>query len=395
MGASDIKYRLLIPFLLHSALFQIVTALTRVTVSYRAIELELPVAWYGAISSGYALLPIFVALPLGRWIDTGRDAQAIWVGAALTLAGNLGLWLAPNSPWQLLAFTVVGGIGHLFLMAGHQMFVLRCAGASGRESVLGHYMVALAFGQMIGPLIVSWMAGSAAVAPTGPLFALALALAIVTLAGAFAMPAAKTDPAAARQEAPASLGELLRVRGLLVVILASVMTVAAMDLFMIYMPLLGAERGIGAWHVGMLLMTRALASIVSRLFYARLIGALGRANLTLVTMIGGAAGFAILAAPAPLPVMYFAVACMGFGLGLAVVLCLSNVVELAPPSARGMAMTMRLTGNRMGQFVFPFFAGLLGAAAGVAAILAVTSAALLASAIATHHSISRRDRSRR
>jgi MFS family permease len=169
------------------------------------------------------------------------------------------------------------------------------------------------------------------------------------------------------------------------------MTVASMDLFMIYMPLLGAERGIGAWHVGMLLMTRALASIASRLFYARMISAMGRANLTLVTMICGAAGFAILAAPAPLPVMYFAVACMGFGLGLAVVLCLSNVVDLAPPAARGIAMTMRLTGNRMGQFVFPFLAGLLGAAAGVAAILAVTSVGLLASALATYRSIARRD----
>ena len=28
----------------------------------------------------------------------------------------------------------------------------------------------------------------------------------------------------------------------------------------------GHERGIGAWHVGMLLMTRGLASIASRIF---------------------------------------------------------------------------------------------------------------------------------
>lgn len=391
MGGSDIRYRLLVPFLLHSALFQIVTALTRVTVSYRAIELELPVAWYGAISSGYALLPIFVALPLGRWIDRGRDAQAIWAGAALTLGANLGLWLAADTPWQLLAFTVLGGIGHLFLMAGHQMFVLRCAGPAGRETVLGNYMVALAVGQMIGPLIVGWMAGSAAVAPTGPLFTLALAAAVLTLAGAFAMPPARPDPAAAKQAAPASLGELLRVRGLIVVIMASVMTVASMDLFMIYMPLLGAERGIGAGHVGMLLTTRALASIASRVFYARMIAAFGRANLTLFTMIAGAAGFVVLAVPAPLPVMYLAVAAMGFGLGLAVVLCLSNVVELAPPSARGMAMTMRLTGNRMGQFVFPFFAGLLGAAAGVGAILLATAVGLAISALATRRSFMRRN----
>ena len=66
MAASDFRPRLLIPFLLHSALFQLVTALTRVTVPYRSIELALSVAWYGAISSGYALLPIFLAPPPGR-----------------------------------------------------------------------------------------------------------------------------------------------------------------------------------------------------------------------------------------------------------------------------------------------------------------------------------------
>ena len=249
MAASDIRYRLLVPFLFHSALFQIVTALTRVTVSYRAIELDLPVAWYGAISSGYALLPIFVALPLGRWIDRGRDAHAIWVGAALTVAANLGLFLTPNFAWKLLAFTVIGGIGHLFLMAGHQMYALRCAGPIGRESVLGHYMVALAAGQMIGPLIVGWMAGSAAVAPTTPLFTLAFVSALVTLAGAFMMLPGKADAASARQAQPATIGDLMRVRGLIAVIMASVMTVASMDLFMTTCPCWGrsAASARGTW----------------------------------------------------------------------------------------------------------------------------------------------------
>ncbi|MBX9759435.1 MAG: MFS transporter, partial [Beijerinckiaceae bacterium] len=130
----------------------------------------------------------------------------------------------------------------------------------------------------------------------------------------------------------------------------------------------------------------------SRLFYAQMISALGRANLTLFTMLVGAAGFIVLALPAPLPVMYAAVAAMGFGLGLGVVLCLSNVVDIAPPNARGMAMTMRLTGNRMGQFIFPFLAGLLGSAAGVGAILGVTAVGLMISAVTTRRSIVRRKR---
>ena len=390
MAASDFRPRLLIPFLLHSALFQLVTALTRVTVSYRSIELDLSVAWYGAISSGYALVPIFMALPLGRWIDKGRDAHAIWVGAALTVVANAGLWVAPDAAWLLLLFTVVGGVGHLCLMAGHQMFALRCSGPISRESVLGHYMVALAIGQMLGPMIVGWTAGSAAVAPTQPLFLLALGAAALTFVCAFTMPAAPEPKAGKDARASASLRDLVRVPGLIVVILASVVTVTAMDLFMIYLPLLGAERGIGAAHVGFLLTTRAVASILARLFYARLIAVLGRAPLTVASLLAGALGFVILVAPMPLPVMYAAVAFMGFGLGLGVTLCLSNVVELSPPSARGTAMTMRLTGNRIGQFGLPFAAGFLGAAAGVGAILAATAVLLAASAVSVGRSLGRR-----
>ena len=49
--AGDVDYRLLLPFLLHTILVQAVTGLTRVTTSYRAIELDFSVSWYGAISS--------------------------------------------------------------------------------------------------------------------------------------------------------------------------------------------------------------------------------------------------------------------------------------------------------------------------------------------------------
>jgi MFS family permease len=387
---SDYDYTLFVPFLVHSTLVQVITGLTRVTTSYRALELELPVSWYGAISSGYALLPIFLALPLGRWIDRGRDAHAIWLGAAFTLTANVGFYFFPIDAWRLLLFTVIGGVGHLCLMAGHQMFALRCSGPISRENVFGTYMVTLALGQMIGPIAIAWMSGDALRPPTDRLFLLALCVAVVTAVLSAAMRPARAEGGKKAGGEPVSLGDLLRVRGLVSVILASVVTVTAMDLIVIYLPLLGAQRGLGAAHVGLLLTTRAVASIASRLFYARLMARLGRVNLTLISMFAGAIGFATMAAPTPLPVMYAAQALMGFGLGLAVVLCLSNVVDLAPVNARATAMTMRLTGNRMGQFAIPLLAGFLGAAGGVGSIMTLTALALGGSALAVRSAYRKR-----
>ncbi len=78
---------------------------------------------------------------------------------------------------------------------------------------------------------------------------------------------------------------LLHTRGLPAIFIASVVTVTALDLLVIYMPALGAERQIDATNIGLLLTVRSAASLVSRVFYSRLIFAVGRAPLTLVSML--------------------------------------------------------------------------------------------------------------
>ena len=49
---------------------------------------------------------------------------------------------------------------------------------------------------------------------------------------------------------------------------------------------------------------------------------------------------------------------LGFAMGIASTLTLSGVVYLAPAEAYGTALTLRMTGNRVGQIVFPALAGL-------------------------------------
>ena len=69
----------------------------RITTSYRAIELGLPVFWLGIIATGFAIIPVFSAVTLGRWIDRGNDARAIWIGNVLILVACTGFWLWSNS----------------------------------------------------------------------------------------------------------------------------------------------------------------------------------------------------------------------------------------------------------------------------------------------------------
>ena len=367
---DDIDYRLLVPFLTHVTLTQTLILIIRITTSYRALELGLPVLWLGIIATGFAIIPAFTALQVGRWIDRGNDASAVWLGSALVLVACIGFWAWPRSAMHLLGFSVLLGFGHMFCMAGHQMLAVRSGGSRSRESVLGYYMVAASIGQGFGPFVVGWLGGSAAVPPTGQLFAVGLLVAAIS--AGVALLVTPSESAATRPATSFRSGELLKLRGFGAVMLSSVVTVTSLDLLVIYLPALGAERQIDANNIGLLLTVRSVAALISRMFYARLIFAIGRMPLTLVSMLGSAAGFLMLALPLSLPAMYAVLVFLGFAMGIASTLTISGVVHLAPTEATGTALTLRMTGNRVGQIVFPALAGLVAAATGVGGILAGT-----------------------
>ena len=275
LRSSDIDLRLHIPLLLNTALVQAAVSIIRVTTTYRAIELDLSAFWLGIIAAAFAVLPIFIAVWVGRFIDRGNDALAIWIGSAilaLTSAG-IALW---SSATGLFAFTTAMGVGHMFLMASQQMLCVRSGGARGMERSFGNYMVAGAIGQGLGPYIVGWMGGGATVPPTQPLFAIAAGIGVLSLLCALFITRSPPRAGAAESVEIMPVRTLMRLPALLAVMSVSVFGVTAQDLIVVYMPLLGAERGIDVQAIGALLTVRAAASMVARLIYPRLVAAAGR-----------------------------------------------------------------------------------------------------------------------
>jgi MFS family permease len=381
----DFDWTLLAPLIAHVIFTHVVIAVVRVATSYRTVELELSVAWLGMISAAFAILPIFMALKVGRFIDRGHDAHAAWIGATMMLVAAVCLWLWPVSAMHLLFFTIILGTGHMFLMAAQQMLTLRCASPRKRESAFGYFMVSISIGQGLGPFIVGWVGRGATVPPTGQLFVIGIVAAVLCLACALAI---RPPPRAARNKEAAKLvpvGALLRLPGLLPVLLASVVTVTAGDLLLIYLPLLGAERQVDASHIGFLLLTKSMASLVARAGYARLIYTVGRMPLTLSSTFVAAGAFALMAVPS-LPVMYVASVAIGLGLGIASTLTLSGVADVAPAESRGTAMTLRITGNRIGLVLMPMVAGLVASGTGVLGIFFLNALTLSACAIAVQRS---------
>ena len=383
---SDIDYRLLIPLVLNSAVVQTIYAVVRITTSYRAIELNLPVVSLGIISATFAVPPTLLAVWVGRLLDRGLDAQAAWIGSGIFVITCAGFWFFSDTLAALLLLTALFGVGHLFVMASQQMVCIRCSGPRGRDAAFGNYVVASAIGQGLGPYLIAWTGGAASVPPTGKLFGIALIVALISLATAYAIrPAPKhLRPEKAREVVP--LRTLLQQRGLMAVLTASVITITSQDLLTIYLPLLGADQHIDVRNIGALLTVRSAASLVSRLSYTRILRLIPRQPLTLLSMGGAGIGFACFALPIPLPIMYAAMIFLGFSLGIATTLSLTNVVDLASAAAIGTVMSLRITGNRLGQAAVPFLASLVATATGVGGIFAIIAASLVTSGTSVHFS---------
>ena len=163
----------------HGVLVQITTGMVRITTSYRIVELNLDVIWYGIIPATFALFPIFLAVSVGRFIDRNHDAHAAMIGSGMMLAAVVGLRFA-DSPLSIMPFTALFGVGHLFLMAAHQMLCVRAAGEHNRDSVFGNFLMMTGIGQASMPFLGSLLAASTGA--SGVLVVTGLALAASGLA---------------------------------------------------------------------------------------------------------------------------------------------------------------------------------------------------------------------
>ena len=365
----------------HGVLVQVATGMVRITTSYRIVELNLDVIWYGIIPATFALFPIFLAVSVGRFIDRNHDAHAAMIGSGMMLAAVVGLRFA-DSPLSIMPFTALFGVGHLFLMAAHQMLCVRAAGEHNRDSVFGNFLMMTGIGQGLGPFIVGWVGGAARVPDTGFLFSIGVGVAAVALVVALCLRPARNVSARKRDVAPMSIGKLLRIQGFLTVLTASVVTMSAQDLVVLYLPLLGVERGLGVGEVGIILTIRSIAAVVSRVGYAQMVSVIGRVRLTFISMALAGGAFVTLALPVPVLALQAAAAVLGVGLGIATALSLTSVVELAPADVRGTALSLRITGNRIGQASMPFLGSLRAASTGASGVLVVTGLALAASGLA-------------
>ena len=144
---------------------------------------------------------------------------------------------------------------------------------------------------------------------------------------------------------------------------------AVVDLTVVYLPALGAERGLSAGTVGLMLAVRAVFSMVSRLWLGQLSRWLGRTALLVWSLLLSTVALALAAVPMPEWLLFIVLALLGLGLGIGQPLTMSWLTAQAPPGQRGRALALRLAGNRIGQVILPSSIGVVAAGLGASGVL--------------------------
>ncbi|MEZ0215454.1 MAG: MFS transporter [Xanthobacteraceae bacterium] len=380
--------RRILLFMIQAVTLQIIAVVLRVATSYQGIELGMSTLTIGLVSSSFALFPIFFSVFVGRLLDRHGEPPALLGGSVFLVVSAALFLLFRGSALGLTAATMALGLGHFLTMVGQHSYVASHSDPARRDAQFGWYAAAISLGQAIGPVLIALPAQGTR-PDMGPVFLIGGGVATFHFLITLPVVRGLTAPVPVVAGDRSKIGSLVRIPGLPTAILSGIAVMAALDLLAIYLPVLGTERQIEAAVVASLLSLRALATLAARLAYGSMIRHLSRNAFLALTIGGSAIGVALLTIPAPLPFLVVAILITGFGLGAALPITLSIIIDIAPRADRGTVLSLRQSALRLSQVFIPVAGGGLALFAGVSGVFLLLAVFLGGAALVAAKSIPR------
>src|SRR5258707_15336915 len=126
--------------------------LARPMTSYRLLALGAGPREVGYVAATFAGVPVFLAIPLGRFADRRRSETLLVFGSVLLAVACAALAFGASF-WALAAASVVLGVGHLSLMLGVQNAIAAESHDDQHDARFGVFTAVVSAGQLVGPLL--------------------------------------------------------------------------------------------------------------------------------------------------------------------------------------------------------------------------------------------------
>ena len=176
------------------------------------------------------------------------------------------------------------------------------------------------------------------------------------------------DVSAKESKSQISLAQVLSNPGMKTAMFTSLAISSSVDVLVVFLPVFGKERGFSAGAIGVVLAIRAATSMVFRLFLAPMTAKFGFRRLLIASIV--VSSLACIVATTATNVLFLAIviAVAGFSLGLGQPMTMAWVSRMSKDPERSFAISVRLAGNRFGQFLLPAIAGVVAGGFGAGAV---------------------------
>jgi MFS family permease len=357
-------------------------AVVRLAASYKALDLGANAFEVGVVGGAYGLLAMIAALPVGLSVDRIGERRWVLGGVALT-AIAAAVELAATSILAVAAGQALLGMGQVCIAIAIQARTASLPGPPGRDERFARLAVTTSLTQLVGPIVAGFAIGDVAAGPeraSGIAAALAISVGMGVLGFVFAFLGLHSVAHAHGLPARASRAkarELLRTEGVVASLVSGVTVSTTADLLVAYLPVLGEEHGLSPAFIGTVLALRGGASLVSRVVLGPMLVWWGRRRL-LAPMLAVSAASLVGIAISGWPVAYLLLAVsLGFGLGVSGPITQSWTAEGAAADARGSALAIRISANRLSQLLIPVVLGPFALSFGSGVVFLFAGSALL------------------
>ncbi len=324
----------------------------------------------GMLLALFALAPVFMALPAGRYADRRglKKPVAMAVGVA-----SVGAAISVAFPvFGVLCVTALScGAASGLAMIALQRHVGRLAnGPTELKQVFSWMAIGPSISNFLGPFAAGVMIDSFGFRAAFLLLAL-----LPSLAWIWVRHTVEHEPVAPElRQSSGSSWNLLKDKGFRKLMLINWMLSSCWDVHTFLVPVLGHERGLSATVIGSILGAFALAATAIRVLMPWL-----AAHLRESVVIGSAMGAtALLFAVYPLVHAAWAMAALSILLGLALgsvqPMIMSTLHQMTPHHRHGEALGLRAMAINGSSVVMPLLFGSVGALVGVGAVFWIVGA---------------------
>ncbi|MBT2689252.1 MFS transporter [Bacillus sp. ISL-47] len=329
---------------------------TRPLISLLSNELNASPVEIGIIIGLFPLLPTFLAIKIGHYVDSiGYKTPIIISTLMCTLSLLIPMFFV--SLEGVYISQLAAGVGQTtFVVSAQAMAGQLSSDETVREKYIMKFSIGVALGSFIGPLIGGFF-GERYGYPLAIGFLGSLGI-ISTFLSLFlkGRERAHHNERQAKNKIIHSL-ELLKIPHLRKAFLVSIFVLLGKDIFTAYFPLLALELGLSISIIGIIISINAVAGIIVRWSLPYLLHKWSRSTIAFSSIVlSGICFFSL-----PFFQSWFILSLfsfiLGIGLGIGQPLSISTTIHYLPKEKVGEGLGLRLTANRLTQMSSPILFG--------------------------------------